>query len=287
MAQAAYRPPVDTLLTLGGSEDFLRPESWPNYRELGLGPEHIPDLILLATDLELRWDEEDEDSPEVWAPVHAWRALGQLRAEAAIEPLMEWFEHHEYDDWVTEELPQVYGMIGPAAIAPLVAYLEDSVHHTEDARITAISSLEAIGSRWPEARSECVARLTGQLECFAENGPEANGFLIASLLALKAVEAAPVIERAFAAKRVDLMIVGDWDEVQVDLGLKEPPEASTSRLPAGFFHPTVSQLSHDGQADLFSSEKTEIERIRRQQHATHKARYKQAKASRKKNRKHK
>lgn len=281
MAQAAYQPPVDTLLTLGASDDF-RSQSWPNYLEMGLGPEHIPDLILLATDLELRWNDED-DSPEAWAPVHAWRALGQLRAEAAIEPLMAWFGNNEYDDWITEELPQVYGMIGPAAIVPLAAYLEDSVHHTEDARITAVSSLEEIGKHWPEARSECVARLTEQLEFFAENGPEVNGFLIASLLDLKAIEAAPVMERAFAARRVDLMITGDWDEVQVDLGLKEPPEEQTTRPPSGFFQPNASQLPREGQNALPSSETTRLERVRRQ-HETNKARHKQAKASRKKNR---
>ncbi|HEU5369606.1 MAG TPA: hypothetical protein VFU69_14125, partial [Ktedonobacterales bacterium] len=92
MAHTTYPPPIDKLLTIGESEDF-RAEKWPDYRELGLGPEHINDLILLATDHELRWGEEDDDAPEVWAPVHAWRALGQLRAEAAIEPLMAWFDY--------------------------------------------------------------------------------------------------------------------------------------------------------------------------------------------------
>jgi HEAT repeat protein len=32
----------------------------------------------------------DQNSMEVWAPVHAWRALGQLRAEEAIKPLREY-----------------------------------------------------------------------------------------------------------------------------------------------------------------------------------------------------
>jgi hypothetical protein len=38
------------------------------------------------------------------------------------------------------------------------------------------------------------------------------------------VESAAAIERAFAAKRVDLTITGDWNEVQVDLGLKTRAE---------------------------------------------------------------
>src|SRR5579864_7878643 len=48
--------------------------------------------------------------------VHAWRALGQLRAVEAVEPLLELFDRLEDDDWVHEELPAVFGLIGPARI---------------------------------------------------------------------------------------------------------------------------------------------------------------------------
>jgi hypothetical protein len=54
---------------------------------------------------------------------------------------------------------------------------------------------------------------------FEKNEPALNGFLIANLLYLKAVEAAPVMERAFAADCVDETIVGDWEDVQIKLGL--------------------------------------------------------------------
>ena len=48
-----YTSPVDKLLTLGEAEPVV-PDAWPNYLELGLGPEHIPDLIRMATDHEIR-----------------------------------------------------------------------------------------------------------------------------------------------------------------------------------------------------------------------------------------
>lgn len=44
------------------------------------------------------------DSLEVWAPVHAWRALGQLRATEAIEPLITLF-HDVEDEWNNFDLP--------------------------------------------------------------------------------------------------------------------------------------------------------------------------------------
>ena len=34
------------------------------------------------------------------------------------------------------------------------------------------------------------------------------------------MDAAPVIEKAFAAGRVDEMAIGDWEDAQIELGLK-------------------------------------------------------------------
>lgn len=212
-----YPPPVDRLLTYGDCREL---REWPDYvSELGLGPEHIPDLIRMATDEDLKW--ADSDSLEVWAPVHAWRALGQLKAEEAMEPLMSLFDDLDDagDDWVLEELPTVYGMIGPAAISTLSAYLADP-SHGESPRIAITDCLENIAKEHPEAYDECVAILTRQLERFEENLESLNGFLVSSLVTLKAMESVPIIERAFAADRVDESIHGDWEDVQVELGLK-------------------------------------------------------------------
>ena len=221
----SYAPPVDQLLTYGEGQS-VSPDDWPDYLELGLAPEQIPDLIRLATDEELIWD--DSDRLEVWAPLHAWRALGQLRAEAAIEPLLSLFEPLVENDWAMEELPAVLGMIGPEALPALAAYMAD-LSYDEDARISAISSVEKIGTRWPEAHPACVALLMKQLELFTENEPEVNGFLILALVELQATEAAPLMERAFAAKRVDPIVMGEWEDVQVELGLKSTEEVEQSR----------------------------------------------------------
>lgn len=212
----SYLPPIDKLLSFGDCRENLI-NKWPNYlEEIGIREEHIPELIRMATDEEL--NREDEDELENWAPVHAWRALGQLRAEEAIEPLMHQFHELENHDYFTEEIPEVYGLIGPAAIPALKAYLADKSHDIFP-RVTACRCLEKIAKHHPDVRDECVAIVTQQLEKFVKNNPLLNGFLISSLIHLQAVESAPVIERAFAAKRVEKLIVGDWDKVRVYLGL--------------------------------------------------------------------
>ena len=222
MDVTSYPPPVDKLLTLGdGRKVGTNVKEWSIYLELGLGPEHIPDLIRMATDEELRWTYSD--TLEVWAPIHAWRALGQLRAEAPIEPLLSLLDEAEDgDDWVLEELPEVYGMIGPAAIPAITWYIADE-NHLDWARITAIGCLEKIGTMHPDSRDTCVAFFIRRLELCKDDDPTVNGFVISSLIDLKALEAAPAIERAFAADSVDLSIAGDWDDVQVELSLKEAP----------------------------------------------------------------
>lgn len=222
---SSYQPPVDRLLTYGEA-DVVEADDWPNYQELGLGPEHIPELIRMATDEKL--NEADRDSLEFWAPIHAWRALGQLRAGAAIEPLLSLFDLLEDSEWVMEELPEVFGMIGPAALPALATYMAGKSHKAWP-RINASSSILDIAKRWPEARSESVAILSKQLEQFAENEPEFNAFLVLALAELGAKEAAPLIEQAFAANRVDPGVMGDWDDVQVRLGLKPAEEVEQKR----------------------------------------------------------
>jgi hypothetical protein len=112
MAMAIYPPPVDKLLAYGEIKSIRR--KWTNYPEqFELRPEHIPDLIRMATDSELNG--ADSDNPEVWAPIHALRALAQLKAEEAIAPLLSVFDEMEEDEWFREEVSEVFGMIGAAA----------------------------------------------------------------------------------------------------------------------------------------------------------------------------
>jgi len=215
----SYSSPVSELLTYGDCRDSM--VEWLDYRELGLGPEHVGELIEMATDGDLNW--ADPDSLEVWAPVHAWRALGQLRATEAIEPLLRLFHELEESDWAGEELPRVYGMIGPEAIPALARYLSRPSRGLWP-RTTAANSIEQIGASDPSAREECVAVLSRQLERFAQNDPALNGFLVSYLMNFRAVEAVPLIERAFATGYVDPTIAGDWEDVEVEMGLKEARE---------------------------------------------------------------
>lgn len=222
LPEQSYRPPVEPLLSLG--EPSGRDLS-VHCAALGLGHEHVSELIRMAVDPELH--SGPQASRIVWAPVHAWRALAALRAEEAIVPLLGLLARLDegIDDWLARKIPDIFALYGRPALQPAVDYLADT-RHGEWARVTAANCVSHIGIAHPDLRAECVARLAAQLEQFATQTESFNGMLICDLMDLRAVEAAAVIERAFAAERVDESCGGDWEAVQIELGLKTQREHS-------------------------------------------------------------
>lgn len=285
-----YPPPISQLLTYGDPRNL---PAWPkdlDYLPLGFGPEHVGELIRMATDEGLRW--ADSESLEVWAPIHAWRTLGQLRAEVAVEPLLRILAQTDEfdDDWTMEELPDVFGLIGPAALAPVAAYLADTDHGLW-AHITAAASLAKIGIQHPQTRDACVAALVQTLERFAENDEGLNADVIYNLTELHAVEAIDLIQRAFDAGQVDEMVMGGWPEVQVELGLIPAPPPSSSAFPWRLTSPetpagsqltdAMPRLPPDGTRSLTRQLRKPESEVK----AKAKTKRKQANKSRKRNRK--
>jgi hypothetical protein len=214
-SKQTYTEPVSRLLELG---DVRGEKEWRDYRALGLTEQDVPELSRMILDKDLFW--ADSESAEVWSAIRAWRALAQLKATSAIPALIELLGRvEEYDDdWTSEELPLVLAHMGQPALEPLRTFLADSSQEMWS-RTTAATAFAKIGEGHPELRADCVAALSQQLENFAQQEPTFNGLLIGDLVDLKAVEAAPIIEQAFAANQVDLMLQGDWEEVQIYLGL--------------------------------------------------------------------
>ena len=209
-----YKEPVKRLLEVG------RPGSTVDYAMLGLRQEHVPELIEMATDMNLH--HADSDCDFVWAPVHAWRALGQLGDATALKPLVNLLRlvDEENDDWANEEIPVILAEFGSAAIPELTAFLEDTTNGLW-ARVAASLSLAKIAQRHPDTRDECVVVLTDQLSQFMRNDEILNAFLISALVSIDARESAQVMECAFSADAVKLAVLGNWEDVQERLGLLE------------------------------------------------------------------
>jgi hypothetical protein len=243
MPTHTYKPPVAKLLCYGPCQGTYA-QDWPDYlSELGLTTEHIPDLIQMAQDDQL-WSFffEDPNGPDenpvgegalnpdiaMWAPIHAWRALGQLQAAEAVKPLAQVLQKRDID-WCWEELPEVFGLIGAEAVYPLDELLStDSIDY--NSKITLSSGLTHIAQTFPDQRDRCVKVLTRQLSHYDDHHISVNGALVLALFKLKAVESAAVMAAAYEAEKVDEMFVGSWPRVQVDLGLKQASDFTPEEL---------------------------------------------------------
>lgn len=224
MPATDYAPPVLNLLSCGRPKNISRTD-WFDYVEAyGLTDEHIPALIQLAVEEELDWADEGE----CYAPIHAYRALGQLRAEAAIHPLVSLLDGDD-SDWLMDDLPTVFGMIGPACLSALTDYL-NRAEPSAWSKAAAAGGLEKIAACHPEHRDACVELLTEALSRHQQQPPELNGSLVARLLNLQASESVSVIEAAYTEGPMDEMVCGSWARVQIELGLATAADFSPEEL---------------------------------------------------------
>lgn len=202
------------------------PDAWLDYEAHGITAEDEGGLVELATDPTLLTVESDE--PEQWVPVHAWRCLGQLGVEGAVGPLLDLLETYQDDEWLMLDVPEVFATIGPGVVEPVAAFGADQSRGLYP-RMVAAEILGSVGARHPTVWASCVAGLTRMLEQFEHEESELNALVIGRLVSLEATEAAPVMRAAFEAGRVDLMHMGDWEDVQIELGLLS--ERQTPRPP--------------------------------------------------------
>lgn len=208
-------PKIQSLLTLGQPENK---RDWPDYQsQCDFNEKDIPALIDLYIDEEI--NAMDSDRPEVWAPVHAWRILGQLGSIAAIDPIITSFDTLFEDDYAQSELPKVIGMIGPAAIPALSHYWQQPGKDAFSYGM-AVDALCEIAKQHPEHREQVLAIYEDYMAEPDLSSRSLNGILIGQLLDLKAVESIDSIRRLFGLGCVDISFAGDLEEVEIELGFR-------------------------------------------------------------------
>jgi hypothetical protein len=176
-ASSTYTSPVNQLFQL---EFPPKIKDWSIYRDLGITVEHLPELVQMAIYEDLLEAETDGD---FWAPTQAWRMLAVLGIPEVIAPLItvlqDWSE--ENWDWLGEEIKEVFGYIGVAAL-PALADTLSNTKHNKYTRENAVMAIAEVGKQHPDSRTECITLLTSQLAQFRKNNPELNAYLITELV---------------------------------------------------------------------------------------------------------
>lgn len=129
---------------------------------------------------------------------------------------MRLFHEVRDNDWVIEEMPDVFALIGPSAVSSLETYLENTAYPVYS-RLVAATCLMQIAIVHPHTREKAVGVMAAQLSEYIHNTPGMNGVLIANLVELDAVENADLIHQVYKDGMVDRFIVGDWRDVKIRL----------------------------------------------------------------------
>lgn len=211
---AKYSEAVETLLTLG---DVRGQKKWQDYGALGITQEDVLILLELMVDPDL--NDADSETTEVWAPLHAWRALAQMRTLSMIDPYLELLDRQVEDDWIHEDLFDVSLKLGPLVVPKLIEFMADPKRDVHG-RICMVEALEKMALKFVEVRRPVVDALTAQLRLYPEQDEGLNGFLIEALEALRVRNTIPLIAEVFAANKVEYLTAA-WESV-----------AETFRLPA-------------------------------------------------------
>jgi uncharacterized protein YecA (UPF0149 family) len=166
------------------------------------------------------WEASDDTR---WMPVHTVKMLGIIADPQTLPQLINALvlANEMGNDWIMEDLPTVFGRIGPPAIEPLIEFIQahrgDSEFHWP--RIDAADGLVAIAMHHPRERERVLSFLHG---LFSESEDmEFLGFVAIYLLDLNDPSSFPVLEEAFNKGLIDEEFVRREDSQQDREGSNE------------------------------------------------------------------
>lgn len=148
-----------------------------------------------------------------WMPLHAVKLLGTMADLRALPQLVNTLiqAYEVEDEWIMEDLPTVFGRIGPPAIDLLEEFIQ--AYEGDDkvwwSRSAAADGLVAIAMNYP-CEQECI--LTFLHGLFSEDDdPIFLSFLVKSLLNLGDTTSFPILEEAFDRGIIDEFIIARDD----------------------------------------------------------------------------
>jgi hypothetical protein len=204
-AQADHAPPLRELLTWGWNTD----EEYVtrNVRQIAKQQPASSDVVRMVLDEGLLsgWPAKDAS----WAPYHALHLLGHLQAHKYARRLLALMDRE--NDWLSDRLPVVWGLMGSQAAPPLWTYLENRTHDP-DKRAIVLNGLAAIAQAQPQSWPDIVTALINWLQKAPAADATVNGYLVFILNRMKAIEAREAIATAFEQDRVDTRIM-QWHDV--------------------------------------------------------------------------
>ncbi len=175
------------------------------------------EAVLPLCDILQNNDYWEAEGNKQWMPLHAVKLLGMLADPSAIPQLVNTLilACEVDNDWIMEDLPTVFGHIGPSAILPLEKFIHayDGDNELWWSRSTAVGGLVAIALCNPHEKEHVLSFLHALFS--EEDDMEFLSFAALSLLDIGDPSSVTVLDEAFDRGLIDQFII-HRDDLTVD-----------------------------------------------------------------------
>ena len=222
-----YDGRVSKLLSLG-RDKLMRVDRYSYVDKFGFTKDDVPQLLKLANDMEI-YNHDYSDIPEdegleFFGVVHAWHVLSELEVLEAKELFIDMIESCDddiYDDWILSDFRR---LIKPFR-KDMYEYFVECSQLGGYGVWTRLEYIGAIGDMLkakevePEKVDEYIVKVLS-----SNDNAIINASVISICMDEKLTQHHELIQKCFERKAVDIDHIGDLEDVEIDMGLREERE---------------------------------------------------------------
>lgn len=222
-----YDGKVAKLLSLG-RDTFMIEDGYSYVAKFGFAQDDVEQLLLLAKDIDIyQYDYSDipeDEGLEFFGVIHAWHVLSELEVPKAKEIFIKMIEDCDddyYDDWILSD----FRLLIKPFRKDMYEYFEESSQLGGYSVWTRLEYIGAIGDmlKAKEVEAQKVDEYIVKILSSSDNDI-VNAGVISICMDEKLIQHHEVIKKCFERKAVDIDHVGDLEDVEIEMGLKEERE---------------------------------------------------------------
>ena len=230
-----YEGNVAKLLSLG-KQSFRSDKEFSYVEKFGLSDEDIPQLMRLAQDEDIyRFDYSDipeDKGEEFYGVIHAWYALSEMKVPEFkrwfIQMMEEMEMDEDYDEW---KFDSFVTLLTPFFDEALFDYFVEKVMDPDLFIWTRIVYAEAI-EEMLEREIAPLSKIDPMVEKVLNEPDDGilNAFIIGICAKFKLTHHHALIKACFERDAVDIMHMGDLEDVEIEMGLRKERETEKPSL---------------------------------------------------------
>ncbi len=223
-----YNKNIQKLFTLG--RDKLSSSGSVNYSKLGISEEDAEALFEIATDDELqRLEYNDKTEKLIFAPIHAVEALAELKNSEFFGPILDLLIDFDEDDYLTSSIHYYIKQIEDKSFKDANRCLQNELFSTY-AKNTILSALSDLAEITDKYNKEMTEMALDVLKLDTDDNPDGlYGFAVVLLYDAGGIKNIEEIRKAFKTKPIDTMIMGDLEDIEIKLCLRNNRDTQASQ----------------------------------------------------------